>query len=134
MRSIAETTMSMNLINKRLEQNSRVNNFMGSFGPAISFKDQLKLQAKPPVTQIKSVSINQQLINLSRKHYLPYEIQFEKEVVIIHYKDSIKQIIYNGIGYIIHRNKSSLFQMNGQPFFSPPKLLKYLIDNKIEIS
>jgi hypothetical protein len=51
----------------------------------------------------------------------------------VHYKDSIKQIIYHGSSFILHRSRNMLYQMNGQLYLNPPKLLRYLIDNKIEI-
>lgn len=127
MRSIAETSFGMTAINKRLESTSRTNNFMGNF------KEQLKIQAKMQQTN-KQTPANQQLTILAKKFYLPSEVQLEKDVIIITYRDSIKQLIYRGSGYIMHRSKAQLYEMSGQPFANPPKLLKYIIDNRIEIA
>ncbi len=127
MRSIAETSFGMTAINKRLENTSRTNNFMGNF------KEQLKIQAKMQQTN-KQTPVNQQLAIVAKKFYLPSEVQLEKDVIIITYRDSIKQLIYRGSGYIIHRSKAQLYEMSGQPFSNPPKLLKYIIDNRIEIA
>jgi hypothetical protein len=46
---------------------------------------------------------------LAKKYYLPQDIQFEKDVVVVNYKDSIKQVIYHGNGYILHRRKIPLY-------------------------
>ncbi len=54
------------------------------------------------------------LQNYKKKYYLPLFIQQEKDIVIIHYKISIKQIIYSNVGYIMHRNAQSLFKMTGE--------------------
>jgi hypothetical protein len=61
------------------------------------------LQKQPPS------SGSQQLGMLAKKYYLPQDIQFEKDVVVVNYKDSIKQVIYHGNGYILHRRKIPLY-------------------------
>lgn len=126
MRSIAETSFGMTAINKRLETTSRSNNLMGNL------KEQLKIHNKMQQNN-KQTSISQQLAIVAKKFYLPSEVQFEKDVIIVTYRDSIKQLIYRGSAYIIHRSKSQLYEMSGQPFSNPPKILKYIIDNRVEI-
>ena len=42
------------------------------------------------------------------------KIQNEKDVIIIHYKPSIKQIIYQNCAYIIHRNPQQIYNLNGE--------------------
>lgn len=61
------------------------------------------------ITQPVKVSSASQLLLLSKKYYLPYEIQVEKDIVVIHYKPSVKQIIHNGQSIIMHRNPNYLF-------------------------
>lgn len=75
------------------------------------------------------------LQNYKKKYYLPIFIQQEKDIIIIHYKISIKQIIYSNVGYIMHRNAQSLFKMSGESvsLSQLPKVFKYVIENKIEI-
>jgi hypothetical protein len=63
---------------------------------------------KGPVPQAQ-----QQLYTYSRKYYLPLSIQLEKDVVIIHYKPTCKQIIYSNNSYIMHRTTQNLYKMNG---------------------
>lgn len=86
------------------------------------------LQKQPPS------SGTQQLAMLAKKYYLPQEIQFEKDVVVVNYKDSIKQVIYHGSGYILHRRKIPLVEMNGDLYTNPPKVVKYIIDNRVQIA
>ncbi len=126
MRSIAETTFAKNAINKRLENTARMNNFIGNV------KEQLKIQSK--INQIQSkqpLSGSHQLSMIAKKYYLPSEIQFEKDVVVINYKNSIKQLIYRDNGFILHRSKYNLFDMTGHLYENPPKVLKYIIENRI---
>lgn len=47
--------------------------------------------------------------------------------MVVHYKDSVKQIIYHGASYVLHRDKYCLYQMNGLLYNNPPKLLKYIV-------
>lgn len=54
-----------------------------------------------------------QLYNYKKKYYIPLSIQQEKDIIIIHYKVSVKQIIYSNVGYVMHRNAQSLYKMNG---------------------
>jgi hypothetical protein len=68
------------------------------------------LKIKQPPKNTPSV---QQLLLLTKKYYLPYLVQVEKDTTIIHYQPSIKQIIYNQNSYILHRQKQPLYQMNG---------------------
>lgn len=124
LRSVAETSFGpSNLINKRLEGGSqqRVNNFLGSV------KEQMKMQNKlgPPQSR-PTGNVSQQLSLLAKKHYLPYEVQVEKDMVIVHYKDSIKQILYAGNAYILHRDTKQLYDMTGTLFTNPPKVLLLL--------
>jgi hypothetical protein len=91
-------------------------------------KNELKVSKQGPVIIDKVAAHSmKQLAMLMKRYYLPYRVQFEREVLVVHYKDSIKQIIYRGASYLMHRDKSVLYQMNGQPFANPPKLLKYLV-------
>lgn len=86
-------------------------------------------------------NVSQQLAIVAKKHYLPYQVQAEKDVAIIHYKDSIKQIIYAGSAYMLHRNTATLYDMTGTPFANPPKvtlsfkqMLRYILENKVNIA
>ena len=83
--------------------------------------------------QKQAPSGGQQLTMISKKYYLPCEIQFEKDVVVITYKDSIKQLIYHGCGYIMHRNRCQLYDMSGKMLTNVPRLLKYIVENRVEI-
>ena len=117
LRSVAETSFSNNFINKRLEGSTRVNNFIGNV------KEQMKIHNKlAPNSQKTSSNISQQLGIIAKKHYLPYEMQMEKDVIIIHYKDSIKQLFYGGNAYILHRDRQPLYDMSGHVFNNPPKV------------
>lgn len=85
---------------------------------------------------MKAPSQSQQLLfNYSRKYYLPLSIQQEKDFVIVHFKPSVKQIIYANTGYIIHRSAHNLYRMSGEPVVISdlPKVFKYVIENKVEI-
>lgn len=75
----------------------------------------------------------QQLFNYCRKFYLPVSIQQEKDFVIVHYKPSVKQVIYMGTGYILHRSPQGLYKMTGEPvaIADLPKVFKYVIENKV---
>jgi hypothetical protein len=93
-----------------------VNNFLGNV------KEQLKMQGKLGPPQSRPVgNLSQQLAAIAKKHYLPYEVQAEKDVVIVHYKDSIKQILYGGHSYLLHRDLQ-LYDMTGTLFPNPPKV------------
>jgi hypothetical protein len=70
LRSIAETTLGMSAISKRLEGTTRVNNFIGNV------KEQLKMQAKGIMPPRPAPSGAHQLAMLAKKYFLPYEIQF----------------------------------------------------------
>jgi hypothetical protein len=70
MRSVAESSFGMGLINKRLEGTNRMNTFLGSV------KDQLKMQSKAQVQPKQAPSGTQQLAIVAKKFYLPAEIQF----------------------------------------------------------
>ena len=54
--------------------------------------------------------------------------------MVVGYRDSIKQVIYHSSGYIIHRTKNDLYEMSGQLYRNPPKLLKYIVDNRVEVA
>lgn len=117
LRSVAETSFSNNFINKRLEGSTRVNNFIGNV------KEQMKIHNKlAPNPQKTNSNISQQLGIIAKKHYLPYEMQMEKDVIIIHYKNSIKQLFYSGNAYILHRDRQPLYDMSGHVFNNPPKV------------
>lgn len=75
-----------------------------------------------PPSQKSSGNISQQLGIIAKKHYLPYEMQIEKDVIIMHYKDSIKQLFYSGNAYILHRERLPLYDMTGHIFSNPPKV------------
>lgn len=93
------------------------------------------MNAKGQILQKQPLSTgSQQLGMLVKKYYLPLEIQFEKDVVVVNYKDSIKQIIYHGNGYILHRRKMPMYEMNGDLYTNPPKVLKYIVENRIPIA
>lgn len=49
-------------------------------------------------------------------------MQMEKDVIIIHYKNSIKQLFYSGNAYILHRDRQPLYDMSGHVFPNPPKV------------
>ncbi len=70
LRSIADTALGMNAINKRLENTTRMNHLLGNV------KEQLKLQAKGQLPPKIPISGGQQLTVLIKKYYLPYDIQF----------------------------------------------------------
>lgn len=117
LRSVAETSFSNNFINKRLEGSTRVNNFIGNV------KEQMKIHNKlAPPSQKSNGNISQQLGIIAKKHYLPYEMQVEKDVIIVHYKDSIKQLFYSGNAFILHRERHPLYDMIGHVFSNPPKV------------
>ena len=129
MRSIAETTLGINAINKRLQGTARTNNFI------CNVKEQLKMNTKVQILQKQPQSSGtQQLSMLAKKYYLPQQIHFQKDVIVISYKSSIMQLIYHGNGYILHRKKNAIYQMNGSPFLNPPKLVKFIIENRIQIA
>jgi hypothetical protein len=77
--------------------------------------------------------VQQQLFNYSRKFYLPMSIQQEKDVIIIHFKPSVKQIIYANTAYIMHRTPYGLYKMTGEQvnISDMPKVFKYVIENKV---
>ena len=52
---------------------------------------------------------------------------------MISYKDSIKQLIYHGQGIMLHRNKGEMFEMSGKMYRNPPKVLRYIVENRVEI-
>lgn len=97
-------------------------------------KEQLKLQAKGQLMPKHPTSGGQLLASLAKKYYLPSEVQFEKDVVVVTYKQSVKQLLYRGNGYLLHRHKHTLYDMSGQLFTNPPKLLKYIVDNRVTIA
>lgn len=55
----------------------------------------------------------QQLFNYCRKYFLPLAIQQEKDFTIISYRLTLKQVIYQGTGYILHRTTKDIYKMNG---------------------
>jgi len=70
LRSIADTTLNMSIVNRKLDKNPRINNFLGSV------KEQLKISVQPAHQQTKvQVNSQQQLQMIARKYYLPYELQ-----------------------------------------------------------
>lgn len=85
------------------------------------------MQSKTQLAPKQAPSGTQQLAVIAKKYYLPLDIQFEKDVIVVTYRDSIKQLLYHGSGYILHRSKYELFEMNGKVFKNPPKLLKFMV-------
>jgi hypothetical protein len=55
----------------------------------------------------------QQLFNYCRKYFLPLTIQQEKDFTIIHYRPTLKQVIYLNTGYILHRGINNMYKMTG---------------------
>ena len=89
-----------------------------------SVKEQMKMQSRlGPPQQRTASNVSQQLSIIAKKHYLPYEVQAEKDVTIVHYKDSIKQVIYAGSAYLLHRDTQPLYDMTGAIFSAPPKVI-----------
>lgn len=56
----------------------------------------------------------QQLFAYSRKFYLPLSIQQEKDVVIVHYRPTIKQVIYCNTAYVMYRSVQNIYKMSGE--------------------
>jgi hypothetical protein len=62
-------------------------------------------------------------------------IQQEKDVLLIEYRQTIKQIIYCNNGYIMHREVANLYKMSGELIMlnDLPKMFRYILENKVEI-
>lgn len=78
----------------------------------------------------KSSSSAQSTLNTyCKRHYFPYLIQQEKDVTIIHYKISLKQIVYGNICLVMHNNAGNLFKISGESFDSGdlPKILRFIL-------
>lgn len=81
------------------------------------------------ILKIQPLPQAHQLHNFQKKIYIPLSIQQEKDIIIIHYKVSIKQILYSNVGYVMHRNSQTLYKMNGEAvnMSELPKVFKYVI-------
>ncbi len=55
-------------------------------------------------------------------------------MIVIHYKESVKQVLFHGAGYLLHRCTSPLYDMMGNIYESSPKVLKYIVNNRIKIA
>lgn len=77
----------------------------------------------------------QQLFAYSRKFYLPLSIQQEKDVVIVHYRPTIKQVIYCNTAYVMYRSVQNIYKMSGELVAQAdlPKMFRYILENKVEI-
>ena len=78
---------------------------------------------------------NQVLLNCVSKYWLPHQVQQEKDIFIIHYLPSVKQIIHGDTILIMHRHPTNLFRMNTEKFAfeSLSKVYRYILQNKIKI-
>lgn len=87
------------------------------------------------INENKINSFSKQLAHSCKRFYLPIKVQREKDIIIVHYKSSLKQIIYQNSSYLIHRQIHNIYDMKGDEVAiqSISKLLKYIIENKVEI-
>ncbi len=65
------------------------------------------------IVKTSSSHSQQQLFNYCRKYFLPLTIQQEKDFTIIHYRATLKQVIYLNTGYILHRGMNNIYKMTG---------------------
>lgn len=85
---------------------------------------------------VKPVSqAQQQLYAYSRKYYLPLSIQQEKDVLIVHYRSTIKQVIYCNAAYVMYRSAQNIYKMSGELAAQAdlPKMFRYILENKVDI-
>ena len=68
-RTLADTSFNMSIVQKKLESQPRVNNFLGSV------KEQLRVGGRGAMGNRGAASGQQLLSQISRKFYLPYTVQ-----------------------------------------------------------
>ena len=127
-RSLADTSLNMGIVQRKLESQPRVNNFLGNV------KEQLRVGGKGAMGGRVAAGGQQQLGQIARKFYLPYCVQCEKDVLLVHYKDSVKQVLWGGRTLLVHRTRQPLYDMTGQPFLSIPKVIQYILQRNLEIA
>lgn len=68
-----------------------------------------------------------------KKYHLPSKIQQEKDILILHFVASFKQIIYNEGAYFFFKSLDSVFDLKGKKIevSKLPKLIKYIIEHKL---
>ena len=49
----------------------------------------------------------------------------------MHYKDSIKQVLWGGKALMVHRIKQPLYDMTGQNFYNIPKVVHYILQRNL---
>ena len=64
-------------------------------------------------------------------------MQQEKDLTIVHYKPTLKQIIWPTLNksFLLHRDTKKLYSMTGEVvnMGGLPKVFKYIIENKVDI-
>lgn len=68
-----------------------------------------------------------------KKYHLPSKLQQEKDILIIHFIPSFKQIIYNEGTYLFFKHLDTVFDLKGKKMEigKLPKVIKYIIEHKL---
>lgn len=128
---------------KEVNRVKRLSEFIKKQANTLTFKEEMKKQKEtsmkdtsakliirgqpkvPTVPTVKDEKASSQyspqqqiLFNASSRYFLPQKIQQEKDMVIIHYKTSVKQVICSGTSFIVHRAPLNMFSLTGEPMTS----------------
>lgn len=73
------------------------------------------------------------LHNICKRYLIPYQVQQQKDILIIHYKPTLKQIIHGSSSYLCYRQKDIIYDMLGREIHEVSRLIKYIAQNKINL-
>lgn len=118
---------------------------MLNYGPTLVMKQPQQLkqligeQDHHPVTSKYSSTSeiqNNSLFQASKKYFLPMSVQQEKDLLIVHYQSTLKQIISPALGksFLMYRGRN-IYTMQGEEVKIDKfgKVFRHILENKINI-